>query len=114
MKASIVKRISGARLRDAVPPRYRDEVAKTADPSGTYTLILCPHTERDVVTSPLVARALERVVDPGESGIVIVGTVFTDEALQLAGERGARVVALRKAKWTDASARLRQLPPEPP
>jgi hypothetical protein len=38
-----------------------------------------------------------------------VGTVFTEEALALLAEAGARVVAFRRALWTDESARQRQL-----
>jgi hypothetical protein len=41
--------------------------------------------------------------------VVAVGTVFTDEALQLLADAGARVVAFRRAHWTDESARQRQL-----
>jgi hypothetical protein len=35
--------------------------------------------------------------------------VFTEEALALLAEANARVVAFRKARWTDESARARQL-----
>jgi hypothetical protein len=40
---------------------------------------------------------------------VAVGTVFTAEALALLREAGAHVLALRRAPWTDATARGRQL-----
>lgn len=40
MKATIRERVSGARLRDAVPPLYRDEIVKGIDPAGVYTLVL--------------------------------------------------------------------------
>jgi len=109
MKASILKRVAGSRLRDAVPPMYRDAVAEGADPNGVYTLVLCPHSERDVVSSPTVLKALRRLEAPAPNGIIIVGTVFTEEALAAAAEHRARVVALRKSKWTDESARQRQL-----
>lgn len=109
MKASILKKVSGARLRDSVPPPYRDEVAKGVNPAGVYSLVLCPHAERDVVSSPILVQALRRLDEPAPDGVIIVGTVFTQEALQVAEESGARVVALRKSKWTDESARQRQL-----
>lgn len=107
--ATILPRISGERLRDAVPPPYRNEVVKGANPDGVYTLVLCPHDERDVVSSPTVVRALRKVETPAPDGILIVGAVFTEEALAAAAARDAWVVALRKAKWTDESARQRQL-----
>jgi hypothetical protein len=37
-----------------------------------------------------------------------VGTVFTDEALALLPEAGARVVTFPIARWTGESARARQ------
>ena len=54
-------------------------------------------------------RALRRLDAPAPGGIVAVGTVFTEEALALLAEAGARVVAFRKARWTDESANQRQL-----
>jgi hypothetical protein len=109
MKATIRERVAGARLRDSVPPAYRDEVMKGANPDGVYTLILLAHNERDVIPSAPLAKALRRLESPAAAGIIIVGTVFTAEALAIAAEHGARVVALRKSKWTDESARQRQL-----
>lgn len=110
MKATIRKRVLGARLRDTVPPLYRDAISKDTDPHAIYTVILCAHTERDVVSSPTLVRAFRRLENPAPGGIIVVGTVFTEEALVLAAEKGARVIALRKSKWTDESARQRQLP----
>lgn len=109
MKATIYDLVSGDRLRDVVPPAYRDAVAKDARPDGAYSLLLFDHAERDVVPSPPVRKALRRLESPAADGIVAVGTVFTDEALALLAQAGARVVAFRTARWTDASARARQL-----
>ena len=110
MKATIRERVAAARLPDAVPPLYRDAVSKDIDPQKTYTLVLCPHTERDVVSSATLAQAFRRLKQIASGGLLVVGTVFTAEALELAAEKGARVIALRKSKWTDESARQRQLP----
>jgi hypothetical protein len=109
MKATIRERVSGARLRDMVPPMYRDEVVKGTRSDGIYTVILLAHNERDVIPSVPLMRAFRRLQSPAANGIIIVGTVFTVEALEIAAEHGARVVALRKSKWTDESARQRQL-----
>lgn len=114
MKATIRERVAGNRLREAVPPMYRDAIAKEADPASVYTVILCAHTERDVVSSPTLARAFRRLKQGAPGGLFVVGTVFTEEALALAAEKGARIIALRKSKWTDESARQRQLPAPAP
>ncbi|MDB5825673.1 MAG: hypothetical protein JWR21_4377 [Herminiimonas sp.] len=109
MKATIRERVVGARLRDAVPPLYRDEVVKGIDPAGFYTLVLCAHNPRDVIHSAPLIQAFRRLGTPAENGVIVVGTVFTEEALAIAAEHGARIVSLHKAKWTDESARQRQL-----
>lgn len=109
MKATIQERVSGARLPGMVPPAYRDRVTKETRPDGEYTLLLFAHAERDVVPSPPVRKALRKLGEPAPDGIVAVGTVFTQEALELLREAGARPVAFRKATWTDESARARQL-----
>ncbi|WP_334186571.1 hypothetical protein [Noviherbaspirillum sp.] len=109
MKATIRPSVAGARLRDSVPPPYRMEVVKGIKADGQYTVILCAHAERDVVSPPELDRAFRRMDAPAPDGIIVVGTVFTEEARKLAEERGARIVALRNAKWTDESARQRQL-----
>jgi hypothetical protein len=109
MKATIREKVAGARLRDSVPPAYRDEIIKDTHPDRVYTLILLAHNERDVIPSAPLAKAFRRLESPAAGGIIIVGTVFTEEALEIAAEHGARVVALRKSKWTDESARQRQL-----
>jgi DNA-binding LacI/PurR family transcriptional regulator len=108
MKATIYDLVAGARLRDVVPPAYRDAVAKDARPDGVYSVLLFDHAERDVVPSPPVRKALRRLKEAAADGIVAVGTVFTDEALALLAEAGARVVTFRTARWTDESARARQ------
>ncbi|KIF81795.1 type 1 periplasmic-binding domain-containing protein [Noviherbaspirillum autotrophicum] len=104
-----IRSVVGARLRDSVPPPYRPEIVKGVRSDGQYTLILCAHAERDVVSSAELERAFRRLDVPAPDGIIVVGTVFTEEAKALATEHGARIVALRSAKWTDESARLRQL-----
>lgn len=109
MKSTIYERVPGARLSDLVPPAYRDAVAKDARPDGVYSLLLFAHAERDVVPSPPVRKALRRLENPAPDGILAVGTVFTQEALELLADAGARPVAFRTAPWTDASARARQL-----
>ena len=109
MKATIYERVPGARLPDMVPPAYRDQVSTDIRPDGEYSLLLFAHAERDVVPSPPVRKALKRLESPAPDGIVALGTVFTQEALALLEEAGARPVAYRKALWTDESARARQL-----
>ncbi len=109
MKATIYDLVQGSRLRDVVPPAYRDAVAKDARADGVYSVLLFDHAERDVVPSPPVRKALRRIEAVAPDGIVAVGTVFTEEALGLLAEAGARVVAFRTARWTDESARARQL-----
>jgi hypothetical protein len=79
------------------------------EPEGVYSLLLFAHAPRDVVPSAPVRKALRRLGDPAPGGVVAVGTVFTEEALALLAEAGARVVPFRRALWTDESARQRQL-----
>ncbi|WP_051243862.1 DUF3293 domain-containing protein [Azohydromonas australica] len=112
MKPVLRSRIPAEKLPLAVPPAYRDDVRKAARPEGQYSLLLFAHAPRDVVMSAPVRKALRRLGPPAADGIVAVGTVFTEEALALLHEAGARVVAYRKSKWTDESARQRQLKPE--
>ena len=109
MKVTIYARISGERLAHVVPPAYRDGVAKAARPDGAYSVLLFAHAPRDVVPSAPVRKALRRLTAPAADGIIAVGTVFTAEALDLLANAGAQVVAFRQARWTDESARLRQL-----
>ncbi len=109
MKVTVQPRVPGAKLRHLVPPAYRDAVAEGAAADAVYSLLLFAHAPRDVVPSAPVRRALRRLGEPAPGGVVAVGTVFTEEALALLADAGARVVAYRKAPWTDASARGRQL-----
>jgi hypothetical protein len=109
MKVTIYEKMAGARLAHVVPPAYREGVAEATRPDGTYSVLLFAHSPRDVVPSPPVQKALRRLRAPAADGIVAVGTVFTAEALELLSEADARVVAFRKAAWTDQSARERQL-----
>ena len=107
MKAPPRPGVLGARLPEAVPPLYRDAVAAAVSPAGTYTLLLFAHAPRDVVTSAAVRRALRRL-DAAAEPVVAVGAVFTDEALALLAEVGARAVAHHTRRWTDDEARGRQ------
>ena len=109
MKATLYPRGTGAQLRHLVPPAYQDAVAADTRPEGEYSLLLFAHTPRDVVPSPPVRKALRRLETPAPDGILAVGTVFTDEALDLLAAAGARPIAFRKARWTDEAARARQL-----
>ncbi|MEC4719793.1 hypothetical protein RY831_11585 [Noviherbaspirillum sp. CPCC 100848] len=113
MKANIRARVQGSRIQDAVPPAYRDAAAKATRPDAVYTLILCDHGERDVVMSAPLERALRRMGEPAPDGVLIVGTVFTQEAQELASRHNAIIIPLRTGKWTDSSARQRQLKPAP-
>ena len=108
MKATIYAALAGDRIAHVVPPAYRDLLPATLVPTDRYSVLLFAHAARDVVPSPPVRRALRRLGAPAESGIVAVGTVFTAEALDLLAERQAQVVAQRKGRWTDQSARERQ------
>jgi hypothetical protein len=109
MKVTIYPRIAGTKLRHVVPPAYRDDAAVDTEAAGEYSVLLFAHAPRDVVPSAPVRKALRRLGAPAPGGIVAVGTVFTEEALALLAAAGGRVVAFRKAHWTDESARARQL-----
>ena len=113
MKVTIQPRVPAANLHHVVPPAYRVDAVALASPEPSppaeYSVLLFAHTPRDVVPSSPVRKALRRLGEPAPGGVVAVGTVFTQEALALLAEAGARVLALRKAHWTDESARMRQL-----
>lgn len=109
MKPVIRARVPAEKLPQAVPPPYRDAVRKAVD-AGCWSLLLFAHAPRDVVHSLPVRKALRRLPERAPDGLLAVGTVFTQEALALLDEAGATVVPLRRSRWTDASARQRQLP----
>ena len=124
MKVTVQPRVPRAKLRHLVPPAYRDELAAALDPGAApadgpapdgpapdavYSLLLFAHAARDVVPSAPVRKALRRLGEPAPGGVVAVGTVFTEEALALLADVGARVVSCRRAYWTDDSAAQRQL-----
>jgi hypothetical protein len=109
MKVTIYERLAADRLRHVVPPAYRDGAAEATRPGGVYSVLLFAHAPRDVVPSAPVRKALRRLGAPAPDGVLAVGTVFTEEALALLEEAGAMPVAFRKARWTDESARQRQL-----
>ena len=109
MKATIRERVPGTRLADTVPPAYREAVVEDTRPDGVYTVLLFGHDRRDVVPSAPVRRALRRLGEPAPEGIIAVGAVFTEEALALLAEKGARPVTFHKTYWTDESAGQRQL-----
>ena len=109
MKVNIYDRLAGNRIAHVVPPAYRALVPESLDPAGEYSVLLFAHTARDVVPSSAVRRGLRRLGVPAPGGIVAVGTVFTAEAAALLEAHGAHLVAQRKGRWTDESARERQL-----
>ena len=109
MKTTIHSRISGAKVGHVVPPAYREAAMAAVSPPESYSVLLFAHAARDVVPSAPVRKALRRLGPPAQGGVIAVGTVFTEEALALLSECGARVVALRKSYWTDESAHRRQL-----
>ena len=108
MKVTIYSGLAGARVANVVPPAYRALLPASIDPATPYSVLLFAHASRDVVPSAAVRRALRRLRTPAPGGLVAVGTVFTAEALELLEEQHAHVVAQRKGRWTDASARERQ------
>ena len=123
MKVTVQPRVPRAKLRHLVPPAYRDgladalgagdaaagDAAAGSAPDAVYSLLLFAHAARDVVPSAPVRKALRRLGEPAPGGVVAVGTVFTEEALALLADVGARVVSFRRAYWTDESAAQRQL-----
>jgi hypothetical protein len=109
MKVTIYDRLLGARVGHVVASAYRDALPAPLVPAVPYSVLLFAHAARDLVPSGAVRRGLRRLGTPAVGGIVAVGTVFTEEALALLAEQGAHVVAQRKGRWTDASARGRQL-----
>jgi hypothetical protein len=109
MKVTVYTAIAASKLRHLVPPTYRDAAAELAGSPVEYSVMLFAHTPRDVVPSAPVRKALRRVGEPAPGGLVAVGTVFTQEALDLLTQAGAHVIAMRRSYWTDESARLRQL-----
>ena len=74
MKVTIYGRVPGAKRAGLVPPAYREDVAAATAtrPDGEYSLLLFAHAPR---------------------GALAVGIVFTEEALALLAEAGARPVA---------------------
>ncbi len=109
MKVTVYDRLAGRRVANVLPPAYRALLPAELDPERPYSVLLFAHAARDVVPSAPVRRALRRLGPPADGGIVAVGTVFTAEAQALLAERGARIVAQRKGRWTDESANERQL-----
>jgi hypothetical protein len=57
-------------------------------------------------------RALRRMGEPAPVGVLIAGSVVTEEAQALARQHNAIVIPMRTGKWTDSSARQRQLKPD--
>jgi hypothetical protein len=108
MKTTIHRRISGDTVGHIVPPAYREEAVNAVSPGEQYSVLLFAHAPRDVIPSAPVRKALRRLGEPAPGGVIAVGTVFTEEALALLADAGARVVAFRKAYWTDESANRRQ------
>lgn len=108
MKVSIHSFIQGERLPHLVPPAYHEEIARRTQPDWIYSLLLFAHSRRDVVPSAPVRRGLRRLKKPAPDGIVLVGTVFTEEARALAEGLPAIFITMHKSYWTDESANMRQ------
>jgi hypothetical protein len=109
MKITVYSQLEGAKVPNVVPPAYREAAQTVIDDAQAYSVLLFAHAERDVVPSAAVRRGLRRLDQTASGGIVAVGTVFTAEARALLEEAGAKIVALREGRWTDQSARERQL-----
>ena len=109
MKATVYAQLPGDRIGHVIPPAYRELLPASLESQQEYSVLLFAHADRDVVHSAPVRRALRRLRTTAPGGLVVVGTVFTAEAQALLAEAGATVVARRKGRWTDESARARQL-----
>lgn len=109
MKVTIHPRLAGSKVVHVVPPAYRAAAVAAVEPHEEYSVLLFSHAPRDVVNSAPVRKAIRRLGEPAPGGAIAVGTVFTEEALALLAEIGARVIPFRKAHWTDESANARQL-----
>ena len=100
-KFSILGRFLAKQIPSLVPPDYRGRIRAVTQPEAPYTVVLFEHDREDVVTSPVVHRALARI--PTEESLLAVGAVFTVEATQLLNERRAAIANIGEFYWTDES-----------
>jgi hypothetical protein len=98
MRVAIARGIEGAEIDGALPKRYVG-LADAATRRSSNLTVLC-FTERHVVTSADVARALRRLDDPQGDVVAFMGE-GTVEAIAALRAAGARSFALRSFGWTD-------------
>lgn len=108
MKATIRQGLPLDQMLAGLPPEYQRLVGPADFPETSYTLVQFPPSRDGVVLSRPVAKALKKL-DPGRQ-VVALGPNFTEEALQVLREHGARVFCIGEFHWTDASyTSVRQL-----
>jgi hypothetical protein len=98
MRVSISHGIRGSEIDDAVPGRYRGLADTIVRRSEALTLLVFP--DEQVVTSPDVARALNRVKKQGGDVIAFMGDA-TVEALAALRSATVRAFTVRSFGWTD-------------
>jgi hypothetical protein len=79
--------------------------------SNDFTLLLFDHAPEDVVLSPVVRRALEKIPVEDSSKLVAVAGSFTLEAIELLAARSAIVLEIYFYGWTDDSIKAIRQPP---
>ena len=92
--------IAGGRLRDVIPPEFRDRVPPLIRKEGLYTLVVF---SEDVVRERMVGKALEQIDQAPVGMIVAVGRNFTREARDLLLARSAVLIARGDFEWTEAT-----------
>jgi hypothetical protein len=100
MKFDIHDTVAGGRLRDLLPPEFRDRVPGVVRKEGLYTLVVF---SEDVVRERTVRKALEQIDQAPVGLIVAAGHNFTREARDLLLARSAVLVARGDFEWTEAS-----------
>jgi hypothetical protein len=107
----VTRGLPSAKLRACVPARYRPQLAGgTLKGSNNFTLIVFDHDREDVVLSPVVRRAVERIPLEDSSKLVAVAGCFTLEALEVLAARSAIVLELSSYGWTDDSIKAIRQP----
>ncbi len=102
-KFSVFERVPAERVREIVPPEYRELTGSAVRAGSQYTVVVFAHDRRNVVASGVVARALHRIGGAATDPILAVGSNFTQEALALLSARGAVPIRLGDFYWTDTS-----------
>ena len=100
MKFEIHDTVAGGRLRDLIPPEFREHVPSLVRKDGLYTLVVF---SEDVVRERTVRRALEQIDQAPVGVIVATGRNFTREARDLLLARSTVLVARGDFEWTEAS-----------